>query len=172
MGLKMRENFNELEPKIQKLIFNMVSDELKRCNYAHQLKSTIKKFNRAIGELFSNEEYSKKIKKVVCDCLKDIYKYEENHGFFTDNPLLVNQWLVSDENYGESWDYVYIFKAKSEEEVIEPINKYGRKNGIYMEADEIHSSYDCTGQTFSWGMYVRKVGKDLFLATKHFALDV
>lgn len=172
MGLKMKENFNDLSPELQSTLFNIVSEELKREYTVYGLKRKIKKFDNAISEIFNSKTYASKFKKLVCDSLKEIYKYDESHGFFTDNPLLVNQWMVCDENYGESWDYVYIFKAKTEKEVIDSINKYGMKNGIYMEADEIHSPYDCTGQTFSWGMDVRKVGKDLFLATKHFALDV
>jgi hypothetical protein len=118
------------------------------------------------------QQFPKETKKMIKKVYKHINELYKDYQLFPANtPKLINQGVWSDDEYSESWTYWYIFDSNSIDEVEEIIDKYG--NGyIYKKADRINSPYDCTGRTFSYDMWIRKVGKNRILVTKWYGLDV
>lgn len=154
------------QKRVAKLVLKTIED---LSSDSRSFKENVKKFE--IDDILTIFPYE--VKKALKSIYKKATKHEYNPMLFKKGtPNVVNQGVHYDsDDYDSSWQYWYLFEATSEQEVIDTINKYG-KHYIYIEADEIHSPYDCTGQTFSSEMYINQVGENRFLATKSYGIDV
>lgn len=169
-NLTTLEEFQSMSTSSQKRVVKLVLQMIEKFSQdSRSFKENVKKHE--IGDIMTLFPYE--VKKALKAIYKKATKHEYNPMLFKKGtPKVVNQGVHYDsDDYDSSWQYWYLFEATSEQEVIDIISKYGQ-GYIYIEADEIHSPYDCTGRTFSGEMYINQVGKNRFLATKSYGIDV